>query len=1224
MEERNFACVGAGEEGSRMVLWGRGCLKGRGRRRKGGKMWRGACVCVILVAVVLCSSSSVGLQGVEAVDVHVGSVLPHFLFEVLVGLYTGLEDYGGNLGGGVVLKYSPNTTYNLNDGAVPIVGLKHASALLNLGVVTIFGAIHSSVSSQIAPFAAVHGLPLYSPLSTSPALSEKKNYPTFVRAIANDNADTFGLASLIYYHGWRSLDVITTDDTSAEGITNILKQALLPLNISVASTYSLPFGIDRLEKRGDVRTLLNLIKPTARVIVLSAITEDARAVLEEAIKLGMNSKRYMWVATNGWAKISMMKGWTYAKDMVGAIGVSNEYDTTTDSFQRYLASYRRVARVIYNTDNPPENLPSISVKGYDLAHHFCAALNATTDRLQALGIPIECLSPQRYLSDSSCLLSTSERDSIYQDSVTKMYNGVKETMEFVKAQDGTYGPMATYPSVVLLHELYKTEIDGVTSKFKLDSNGDGTLVFNYTNLRPVELSDGSFEYKWVSNGYADLSQESNVTLTSKTWFPGSTFTEPNFEVPGLTAIEEVSSSEESSNTLYIVLGVSGGVFIIGVACAIWRFYVWKNKLAFEKRPFLIDKWDIKMGPGSLGGTSALSDISESRKGSVYSCDSGKSMGDLIVEKGPYLAKGKLGYWQGKTVSTKALRVDNFDVHDNTVCKELYNLYQVRHANIVNFYGLVVSPPVVFKITEYCAKGPLEGIIFEDSLHLDSLMVYSIITDILKGLKYIHSSDFICHGRLSPKTCLIDNKWTCKLQSFGLDHVISSVCYENTDTPVARQLLWTAPELMNSQREFYEDARKIISERRLSTMTRKGSKRRTTIGAAFSMSLGSILRKVSVSTSHTQEDNVLDKSQSGDIWAIGVILLQILTRDTPFGFLEKEADEIVAAVERNDPCLFEQEIQVDEQKDALKQNALECLQNDEQKRVSVSALLKTIEKSNPHKGSSIADNMAAILQHYADNLEEIVHERTAQLQEKSDALQAQTNRVEALLYEMLPKSIAAKLLAGTSIEPEHFKCISVFFSDIVGFTSICSVSKPLQVISFLNELYTKFDTTLSVFDVYKVETIGDAYFVVSGVPERNGNGHAKEICMMALNLLADMQGFTLQHLENLQLQLRIGIHSGPCVAGVVGVTMPHYTVYGDTINTASRMESGGLALRIHLSSDTADILQKYFPSFELEERGTIKVKGKGDMTTYWLMGESSFRRSLPCHTLAASASQHSFK
>ncbi|CAK6984233.1 atrial natriuretic peptide receptor 1, partial [Scomber scombrus] len=159
-----------------------------------------------------------------------------------------------------------------------------------------------------------------------------------------------------------------------------------------------------------------------------------------------------------------------------------------------------------------------------------------------------------------------------------------------------------------------------------------------------------------------------------------------------------------------------------------------------------------------------------------------------------------------------------------------------------------------------------------------------------------------------------------------------------------------------------------------------------------------------------------------------------------------------------------------------------------------------------------------------------------------------------------------------------------------------------VVNLLNDLYTCFDAIIDNFDVYKVETIGDAYMVVSGLPVRNGKLHGREVARMSLALLDAVKNFRIRHRPDQQLKLRIGIHSGPVCTGVVGLKMPRYCLFGDTVNTASRMESNGEALKIHVSEATRLVIEE-FSSFQLQLRGEIEVKGKGRMRTYWLLGES---------------------
>nr|KAG5691387.1 hypothetical protein BaRGS_003759 [Batillaria attramentaria] len=167
--------------------------------------------------------------------------------------------------------------------------------------------------------------------------------------------------------------------------------------------------------------------------------------------------------------------------------------------------------------------------------------------------------------------------------------------------------------------------------------------------------------------------------------------------------------------------------------------------------------------------------------------------------------------------------------------------------------------------------------------------------------------------------------------------------------------------------------------------------------------------------------------------------------------------------------------------------------------------------------------------------------------------------------------------------------------------ITTTSLSFVIVEFLNSLYTVFDTIIQEFDVYKVETIGDAYMVVSGIPVPNGIRHAAIIADMSLALLQAVFDFTIPHQPDRQLRIRIGLNTGPVVAGVVGNIMPRYCLFGDTVNLASRMESHGLPLKIQMSPSTYEAIA---PSgvYIISERGLIEVKGKGRMHTYFLEGK----------------------
>ncbi|XP_013412013.1 uncharacterized protein LOC106174850 [Lingula anatina] len=223
-----------------------------------------------------------------------------------------------------------------------------------------------------------------------------------------------------------------------------------------------------------------------------------------------------------------------------------------------------------------------------------------------------------------------------------------------------------------------------------------------------------------------------------------------------------------------------------------------------------------------------------------------------------------------------------------------------------------------------------------------------------------------------------------------------------------------------------------------------------------------------------------------------------------------------------------------------------------------------------------------------------------LHEKTIELNKEKKMTDNLLYQMLPKTVANQLKQTKQVEAELFDSVTIYFSDIVGFTEMSAISTPMQVVDMLNSLYSTFDARIDTYDVYKVETIGDAYMVASGVPDRNGNKHAEEIATMAIDLVAAVKQVSIPHAPSEQLKLRIGIHTGPCVAGVVGSKMPRYCLFGDTVNTASRMESHGLPMKIHASAKTVETLE-LTGRYDIERRGEIEIKGKGKMVTFWLNG-----------------------
>ncbi|MEM6423563.1 MAG: PAS domain S-box protein [Cyanobacteria bacterium P01_D01_bin.128] len=212
-----------------------------------------------------------------------------------------------------------------------------------------------------------------------------------------------------------------------------------------------------------------------------------------------------------------------------------------------------------------------------------------------------------------------------------------------------------------------------------------------------------------------------------------------------------------------------------------------------------------------------------------------------------------------------------------------------------------------------------------------------------------------------------------------------------------------------------------------------------------------------------------------------------------------------------------------------------------------------------------------------------------------ALQIEQEKSERLLLNVLPAPIAAELKQNPSAVAYRFEAATVLFADIVNFTQLSSSVEPTELVDLLNKIFSKFDQLAEKHGLEKIKTIGDAYMVVGGLPNPRDD-HMEAIAKMALDMRAAIAKF--QRADGHNFALRIGIDSGPVVAGVIGIKKFSYDLWGDAVNVASRMESQGVGGRIQV---THRVYRQLEPYYRFKERGEIIVKGKGLMITHWLLG-----------------------
>uniref|UniRef100_A0A8K9X846 Guanylate cyclase n=1 Tax=Oncorhynchus mykiss TaxID=8022 RepID=A0A8K9X846_ONCMY len=472
---------------------------------------------------------------------------------------------------------------------------------------------------------------------------------------------------------------------------------------------------------------------------------------------------------------------------------------------------------------------------------------------------------------------------------------------------------------------------------------------------------------------------------------------------------------------------------------------------------------------------------------------------------------------------------------------------MRHENINLFLGFFHDCGVFAIVTEFCTRGSMEDLLLNEDVKLDWMFKSSLLLDLIKGMKYLHHRN-LYHGRLKSRNCVVDGRFVLKISDYGYNEVLEAAKFPYTEPP-AEDLLWTAPE---------------------------------------------ILRGPSPG---------LYGSLHGDVYSFAIIMQEVVMRGPPFYMLEQSAAELIQKI-RKPPPLCRPVVSPDYAPMECIQLMKQCWNEEPDRRPCFDQIFDLFKNINKGRKTNIIDSMLRMLEQYSSNLEELIRERT-------EELEIEKQKTEKLLTQMLPPTVANALKVGGTVEPEYFDNVTLYFSDIVGFTTISANSEPIEVVDLLNDLYTLFDAIIGNHDVYKVETIGDAYMVASGLPVANGDRHAAEISNMALDILSAVGTFKMRHMPDVPVRIRIGLHSGPCVAGVVGLTMPRYCLFGDTVTTASRMESTGMPYRIHVHNSTVKILLELKAGYKVQLRGKTDLKGKGGTEeTYWLIGKDNFEKPLP--------------
>jgi len=400
-------------------------------------------------------------------------------------------------------------------------------------------------------------------------------------------------------------------------------------------------------------------------------------------------------------------------------------------------------------------------------------------------------------------------------------------------------------------------------------------------------------------------------------------------------------------------------------------------------------------------------------------------------------------------------------------------------------------------------------VHNQSLVIDGEFIHPVLRDIVQGLTFLHASQpVIVHGDLKSQNILVDRRCRAKVTDFGLSRSGGRSHKRSTGTP-----FWMAPEiLLGGQNTPASDVYAfgiVLSELYARKLPYAGEATQDVIGKVCDLTRSEAYRPSVPASCPLPLSTMMQDSWHQD------------------PALRPTFEEIFRRLHTLTPDLCEPTDQVGA-----------CM------RETVPGLVSECEGSvvgplNRGQYSGSACNERLML-------------RVLQSLNKKRHM----DQTADLLYDVFPKHVADALRAGREVEPERRDCVTIFFSDIVGFTTISSNLDPEQVSKMLHRLYTAFDELSAMHRVFKVETIGDSYMAVTNLVEDQDNDHALRMARFALGALQAAKD-TLIDLDNPSLgsvRIRIGMHSGPVVANVVGTRNKRYCLFGDTVNTASRMES----------------------------------------------------------------------